>query len=396
MTYLTMRKAFHMPDVDHERLYQQRFSSEHTFSVGIEIAGMPAFLHMAPELYEQLLSIANLDKRIHNLRLALPAEAVEDYLDSLLVDEIVITNNIEGVGSTRREVGDTLELLACKDKRGRFTGIVRAYRTLSSGANTPLSTCADIRAAYDAIVLDEVLHGNPHNTPDGELFRKGPVQVIDGSGRTIHCGLAPESAIIAALEAGLAFLHDEAIPLLARIAVFHFLFGYAHPFYDGNGRISRFISSSYLAREYEPMAALTLSWAVERNIDSYYGAFRQCEHELNRGDLTPFALSFCSIVKQGMEEQVEQLSERKHLYERCLQQLELRIDGKAAEVARQVLIDTLFSFNGSDALALAQKLGLSRQTVYKRLDSLKKADLLTTERVGHKTCHKLKTDLLLG
>lgn len=45
-------------------------------------------------------------------------------MDKCLIDEIVLTNEIEGVHSTRREIDDPLEMLAEKDKTGRFLGIV--------------------------------------------------------------------------------------------------------------------------------------------------------------------------------------------------------------------------------------------------------------------------------
>lgn len=62
----------------------------------------------------------------------------------------------------------------------------------------------------------------------------------------------------------LMILADEAIPALVRVSVFHFLFAYIHPFYDGNGRTNRFISSYVLSRSFSPIVGYRLSYSVIR------------------------------------------------------------------------------------------------------------------------------------
>ena len=52
-----------------------------------------------------------------------------------------------------------------------------------------------------------------------------------------------ESKIIETMNQALTLLNDEDIDVLIRSAIFHFVFGFIHPFYNGNGRMARFISS---------------------------------------------------------------------------------------------------------------------------------------------------------
>ncbi|WP_318259784.1 Fic family protein [Ruminococcus sp. YRD2003] len=66
-------------------------------------------------------------------------------------------------------------------------------------------------------------------------------------------GLAPESKIIDTMNKSLDVFNNNDIDIFMRIAVFHYLFGYIHPFYDGNGRTSRFISSYLLSRQLNPL-----------------------------------------------------------------------------------------------------------------------------------------------
>ncbi|WP_366520018.1 Fic family protein [Paenibacillus xylanexedens] len=54
----------------------------------------------------------------------------------------------------------------------------------------------------------------------------------------------PEKDIVVAMGKLLNFMNNhEDIPLMIRVAISHYFYGYVHPFYDGNGRSSRFISS---------------------------------------------------------------------------------------------------------------------------------------------------------
>ena len=61
-------------------------------------------------------------------------------------------------------------------------------------------------------------------------------------------------------------LNNDDINFLIRIAVFHYAFGYIHPFYDGNGRTSRFISSYLLSQRLEDLVSFRLSYTIKLNI----------------------------------------------------------------------------------------------------------------------------------
>lgn len=66
------------------------------------------------------------------------------------------------------------------------------------------------------------------------------------------------------LNKSLDFLTNENnVGPLVKIAVFHYLFGYAHPFYNGNGRTSRFISSYLLCNILNQSIALRISYTIK-------------------------------------------------------------------------------------------------------------------------------------
>lgn len=396
MPYLELRKAFHNPSEDDRELFERRFADERTFHLDTRISGSQAFVCMAPEIYEAMIEAAHLDKQILRLELSLPGRALDSYRDSCLIDEIVLTNEIEGVRSTRREIGEALERLRKNDRHGRFLGIVQKYALLQSRERIPLRTCADVRALYDDLVLREIEASDPANVPDGELFRAGPVHVVDRAGIPIHDGIEPESQIQEALKRALAILGDDSLAPLVRISLFHFLFGYIHPFYDGNGRTNRFISSYCIAQEYEPIVSLGISYAVKQEIEKYYKGFSVCEHPLNRGDLTPFVIAFSEICVNAMRSLRDALSEKRDRFEDFRERASAVVEGRSRGLAEVLITATLFTFDGVTIDEMCQAEGVSRQTLYKKLEPFKQADVLRVENVGRKRYYKLDEDAFLS
>lgn len=395
MTYLDLRKAFHDTAQDADQLYDRRFNDERTWHLKTSIAGSPAFVYMAPEIYEALLEAAQIDKDILRLEAALPQRALDSYRDSCLIDEIVLTNEIEGVHSTRREIGEVLERLKQNDRRGRFFGIVQKYALLQTRPDIALRTCADVRDVYDDLVLAEVRISDPHNVPDGTYFRTKMVHAINEAGIPIHDGIEPEARIIEEMDQALDVLNDESREPLLRIALFHFLFGYIHPFYDGNGRTNRFISSYLISRQYEPIVGLGISHAVKQEIEKYYKAFSRCEHPLNRGDITPFVIAFSEICVNAMCNLRDALTEKKSQMDMYLHRSAVLVPEPLRTLVESLITATLFTFDGVTAKELCEAERLSRQTLYKRLSELRKLGLLQEEKIGRKVFYKLNEEAFL-
>lgn len=400
MAYRDLRSIFHDQSRDYESEYRARRESACAVELGISVSGHPAFFVMAPDVYEAALAASRLDKQISKLVGGLPGKAVTSYMESCLIDEIVITNEIEGVNSTRREISEILDRLESDDKRGRFRGLVQKYLMLCGGREIPVRTPEDVRSIYDELVLDEVAGSDPKNVPDGRLFRAGPVSVLNAAGIPIHAGVEPEGSIVSCMERALGLLNDGSVVPLARIAAFHFAFGYIHPFYDGNGRTNRFISSYAISQEYEPIVGFRLSYAVKESISKYYRAFTTCEHPLCRGDVTPFVIAFSEIVVSAMESMRRSLAERLESMRSC-EEAEAALSSEIGKPWAESLVDVLvnaalFSANGITAAELSEMFGTSRQTTYSRLGEIRDRGLLVQERVGRKTYCRMDVEALKG
>ncbi len=387
MSRKTLKALFHMGAKEYKEEYEHRFNDENTIHLPVMIGEHPAFIFQTPELYKQVIAIERLDKKIAALASSLPGVAISQFTNKCLIDEILLTNDIEGVHSTRKEISEILSDLSARNKQNRFVGLVTKYVMLEQQKTIALHTCQDIRKVYDDIFLEEIKATDPDNLPDGEIFRRSNVDVISASQKVIHKGLYPESIIIETFNQSLAMLHDESIDIFIRIAIFHYLFGYIHPFYDGNGRTSRFISSYLLAQQLTPLIGFRLSYTIKENISKYYKAFDVCNDSHNRGELTPFAEMFLEIIRSSMQQLLETLEEKSqklHYYTKCIDLLPNANLPDVADLYDYLIKAALFSNIGISWTELVMHMELSESTVRSRMKNIPEALLIMNRQKGRK------------
>lgn len=333
MKYKPLSRLYHYKDnISFKNIAENRKSNEATCVLGLSIHKNNAFYINNNEITKLIEDILLLSKQLNKNLNDLEDVPLDYYMNKFLVDEILITNEIEGVYSTRKEISSVLKKVNQTDKKSqiRFYGMVLKYKTLFDDTEIPLNSIEDIRTIYNQIILPEITDKN--DIPDGKYFRKNSVSVYSSTQEEEHQGVLGEDNIIEHLNKLLKFKDDENFPLLIRIAVIHYYMGYIHPFYDGNGRLSRFISS-YLLKECIPsIACIRLSYAIRENKAKYYNAFKCCNDTFNQGDVTPFIITFLEIVKSAIENTLEQTTEtisKLDYYSSCFVEiLEKNLDNK--------------------------------------------------------------------
>lgn len=244
------------------------------------------------------------DKRIAELYEKLPDIAKESFYIDIVSSEIQNTNNIEGVESKREDIVYTTKKVVKKNINNKnddlkFLSIVRSYTAIKNMNNDSTSDesvrkindVKDIRKIYDSITAEGVAE---ENLPDGELFRKGVVY-IQGKKGTLHDGVSnadnSEPIIKELLSKLVDFINTQDCNLIKN-AIFHYYFGYVHPFYDGNGRTARFISSLILQEEYSWLTACSLSQGVNKKRNLYLKAFESTNSLAMQGEMNFFVDSF--------------------------------------------------------------------------------------------------------
>lgn len=383
MEYLQLSKQFYK-DIEHyEELYNKRYNSEDTLHIPISIHGHEAFLTHPHEVIQTITQIYMEDKKLTKIIQMLPGIALSQFTMKCLIDEIKLSNDIEGVYSTRKEIQELLNPQIERNKRKRLYGLVQKYIMLSEESNTNITTCKEVRSIYDELVLQEVLEENKNNEPDGVIFRKDSVSVQGKDLQVIHYGVTPEEQIISYMDECLKILNDEAVNPLVAVAASHYFIGYIHPFYDGNGRLNRYISSSYLSEILHPLVGYSLSYTIKKQLDLYYKAFKITNDKKNKGDITPFVIIFLKFILQSMMHLNSTLTSKKEQLDYYCDKLEQEIQNeKYMSVLYILLQNSLFGEEGLRVSQCAEIANVSVSTVRNYISQLPKG-LLMVKKDGY-------------
>ena len=371
--YTSLAKVFYKNPDDYETIYLSRYNSENSEHLYFSYIEPSPFFMYTKEITHLLSDIHKLNTEIILSIERLPGVAISAFTRKSLVEEIFQTNEIEGVRSTRKEITNILDKPSV---RKRFSGIVNKYLKLDQ--SNSIKTCQDIRTIYNEIVYEEIKEENEKSLPDGDIFRKDSVSIYSATNTEIHKGLYPESKIIGAMTEALNILNSTDIDSLIAVAIFHYLFGYIHPFYDGNGRTGRFISSCYLTQILNPLIGYRLSYTIKKNQKKYYDAFDVTNNKNSKGDLTIFIISFLEILQASMENLNTALQVRKEsldYYSSVLEKIvKKHIDKKKeSNYISQILFllaqVELFSKDGITISEISNHISLNSQSIKKLMEN---------------------------
>ena len=394
-------KSIYYKDKDaYEEEYQRRFDSPESIRFSFDVNGNQAFLMETVAQWKIINEINKSNNEIIKTIYSsnrLPGKAVEQFKRKCLIDEVIISNQIEGVVSTRKDINSIIEKIDGTKRKKRLSSIVNKYNLLSTETDIKLNDSKDIRKLYDEIMLDEIERTNSSDIPDGRLFRKGSVSVAGQvAGTIIHEGLYPESKIIESMDHALDTLNNDDIDIFVRISIFHYMLGYIHPFYDGNGRLNRFISSYLLSKSSNELAGFVLSKSISENIDKYYKAFKKTNDERNKGDLTPFVLDFLEILKAAFEDLETELKYRLtefNVYQIMLNGRVRNMEPKTKELYFILMQASLFAELGISMEELIEQFSVTRVTMANRLKSIDEEGLLEVRTSGHYKYYSLNLEV---
>lgn len=385
--YDSLVKVYYADESRHEEVYQERYNAPSSVHFRIEIRQFnhdkeyPAFFCYSQDMLLSLERIYSYFIEFLKILQQVTPVVQQQFMLSCIVNEVQSTSDIEGIHSTHRELRDVLDGEA---KKSHFSSIVKMYDLLSSGDNRKFETCEDIREFYDEFNYMNAITENPSNRLDGVIFRKDAVDVKSPSGKTIHRGVEPESKIIETMTEALKFLNSDEYPVLLRIAVFHYLFVYIHPFYDGNGRTARFISSSQIAQYLHRLVALMLSLTIKKNKAKYYRILKETDSEHNCGDITPFICEFLKFIEEAMVDLNRRLRHKTNQLNRMKAKL-FKVLPKDEDIQAMVWIilqSIVFYGRGASMTDIMTATNRTRNTVKSKLSGLP-VKIITRHRVKY-------------
>lgn len=163
----------------------------------------------------------------------------------------------------------------------------------------------------------------------------------------------------------------EMHPLLA-VAVFVVVFLAIHPFQDGNGRLSRVLTTLLLLRAgYAYVPYSSMESIIEHSKDAYYLALRRTQGKIrtDRPDWQPWTIYFLKALKQ-QKDRLEKKIEREHILLGDLPELSVQILELCRERGRVTVS------------AIAKITGISRNTIKDHVSTLTDKGHLTRHGAG--------------
>ena len=165
MAYLSLQKLFHMDatsdrKANAEERAKARLEAESTFRTGIQTPTGELFLAVPRELSVLNERILRRERTVSQSMRSLPPVAQWAMIRGLVIDEVVSTNDLEGVHSTRRQVNELLQEAPSPNgsvKQKRFRELAKLYLGLTDPETGLPESPEDIRSIYDALMTGEPL-----------------------------------------------------------------------------------------------------------------------------------------------------------------------------------------------------------------------------------------------
>jgi Fic family protein len=175
--------------------------------------------------------------------------------------------------------------------------IFTLHTILVEGTEIPAERVGVFREAEDNIVIED------HMT--GELLHEPPkVEELWWRLEWLCNFINGKVGTVTNTTGGEAFL-----PPVLRAMIAHFMVGYDHPFYDGNGRTARALFYWVMAREgFWLMEHLSISAQIKKAPASYKKAYLHVETD--EGDVTYFLMHQLDVVTQAIEGLKERVREK--------------------------------------------------------------------------------------
>ena len=310
---------------------------------------------------------------ILNLSNELPEVALNYCVREIMVNEIIKSNGIEGVHTTKKDVYDSMN----SNKKYRFSGIIKKYKQITENKIQKINSAEEIRKIYDEVFSEEIMI-NPENQLDGKLFRKGLVYVTDSSMKNVHLGDSNEELILKHIQNLIIFMNKKDINFLLKACITHYYFEYIHPFYDGNGRFGRLIFSMYLAKKLDVFTGLSLSYAIFSEKEKYSKLFLNTSNSKNFGEITFFLIGMLELIKKGQESIMKMLEdkiEKLNFSRNYLNNLDLSDLEK--DIMFVYIQNHIFSNSDLEDKELCKIINMSRPTLKNNIEQLIKKEYLT-------------------
>ncbi len=333
---------------------------------------------------ESLNLIIDLNKKINELDMLINSFtdfSKKQIIQSFLIDEIDSSNKIENVYSTKHDIFSVINNVSSSNNK-KIISISNAYKHLLETKGQNIKKVEDIRTIYDIILNNAV---EVEDLPDGKIFRKNNVFITDGI-NVICSGVINEENITRYMEEFIR-LYNSNNNIFIRMILCHFVFEYTHPFYDGNGRLGRFLFSNGLYLSSIHYFAFLISSSFKRGKNKYYKAFKEADDKYEFGCLNNYVEIIFKILISEIDINIKNLKNNKEKID-CLT-FPYKLSKTEQKIYKLISEASLFSTFGVSNQEIIKEIGASKRSLIYALNEFKSKNMLNVTKIGKFNYYKI-------
>ena len=362
--------------------FLMKFEREKGYHKGITIGNYKFKFNLTNHISRKLHEFdLNLGGNLTNDEL-IPAEDKELFLLSSIIEESINSSRLEGA-STTIEVAKDMILNKKKPKDKSQKMILNNYLAMQKILDLKgQKLTKEILLELHKIITHETLEDE---SQEGSFRDTNEIKVIDNLTGEVLYNPPNYDEVDKLIEDFCDFYNNEQdyfIHPIVKANILHFLFGYIHPFYDGNGRCARCIFFMFLtSKNYWLFEYLSISRIIIKSPSQYARAYLYSEYDEN--DLTYFIqykidkidLAFKDLklyIKNKLEEKQNSM---KYLKFTGVTERQAQILGYYENNKNRVF----------SVLEVAERFAITKQTARVDLLNLVKLQFLSQKKSGNKT-----------
>lgn len=210
-----------------------------------------------------------------------------------------------------------------------------------------------------------------HNNAVEATFPDGSKQIIF---QTTETGFATEDAMKSLVE---WYGSETEVHPLIKTAAFAYEFLSVHPFQDGNGRLSRLLSTLLLLQNgYKWVQYISFEHEIEHRKSQYYSVLRSCQAQRPNENITEWIAFFLDALKNIQSQLM----------------LKLKVSGSEAQLnpREKSIITLVANYPGIKSGEIAEKSGIPAPSVKRILAELLNKGLLEKISSGRATSYRIK------
>lgn len=381
---MNIKKLFSTMDTDAFESYIHNLKND---SGTISVLSGKYFLFPDKEMNDSIMQLhkrqAEFDALIHSFSDFSQKQIIQSYL----IDEIQNTNEIENIHTTKHDIFSVMNHVKKRPSDHHINSVLNSYALLLKQDDQELENLKDLRDQYDLLMQDAF--EDEEDKPDGEYFRSKSLSVSDGL-KTVHNGYYPEDKIKEGMSQFLNVYNNASMDIYLRLIISHFMLETIHPFYDGNGRLGRYLFSRELYRQERSYAAFLIASFIHNHKNLYYKAFREAEDIHEYGCLNTYTDMFLKILSDGFSEEIIKLREKESSLQNQINVIPDDIRKSERKILIVLIEASVFTFFGISIDEIIKQTSLSKRTIIYALNDLRKRNLLIETKFGRMTFHKAK------